>query len=157
MKSAFERTPLLTRNLSRNRTRTRFILRGLVLNYRLEAYATLLREAWSARELKKAIHSESLLTLLKPVRLNDLRQAGIGRGEHAVLSPRMLKIPGSLAIATWTTHKSWISQQPLARCCCEMSASASRRDNTDRSLARSAWESVPRKNRPVGYGMIGRS
>jgi hypothetical protein len=37
-----------------------------------------------------------------------------------------------------------------------MSASASRRDNTDRSLARSAWESVPQKNRPVGYGMIGR-
>jgi hypothetical protein len=35
-----------------------------------------------------------------------------------------------------------------------MSASASRRDDTDRSLARSAWESVPRKNRPVGYGMI---
>jgi hypothetical protein len=27
----------------------------------------------------------------------------------------------------------------------------------DRSLARSAWKSVPRKNRPVGYGMIGRS
>ena len=25
----------------------------------------------------------------------------------------------------------------------------------DRSLARSAWKSVPRKNRPVGYGMIG--
>jgi len=39
---------------------------------------------------------------------------------------------------------------------CEMSASASRRDNTDRSLARSAWENVPRKNRPVGYDMIGR-
>ena len=36
-----------------------------------------------------------------------------------------------------------------------MSASVSRRDNTDRSLARSAWESVPRKNRPVGYGMPG--
>ena len=35
--------------------------------------------------------------------------------------------------------------------------SASRRDDTDRSLARSAWESVPRRNRPVGYGMIGRS
>jgi hypothetical protein len=34
---------------------------------------------------------------------------------------------------------------------------ASRRDNTDRSLARSAWEGVPRKNRPVGYGMIRRS
>jgi hypothetical protein len=33
----------------------------------------------------------------------------------------------------------------------------SRRDNIDRSLARSAWESVPRKNRPVGYGVIGRS
>jgi hypothetical protein len=47
--------------------------------------------------------------------------------------------------------------QDLTRCCCEMSASASRRDNTDRSLARSAWESVPRKNRPVGYGMNGRS
>jgi hypothetical protein len=28
-------------------------------------------------------------------------------------------------------------------------------DDTDRSLARSAWKSVPRKNRPVGYGMIG--
>jgi|ERR1700734_2596835 hypothetical protein len=26
----------------------------------------------------------------------------------------------------------------------------------DRSQARSAWESVPPKNRPVGYGMIGR-
>src|SRR5580704_8736970 len=48
-----------------------------------------------------------------------------------------------------------MSQQALARCRCEMSASASRRDDTDRSLARSAWESVPRKNRPVGYGMIG--
>jgi hypothetical protein len=32
-----------------------------------------------------------------------------------------------------------------------------RRDNTDRSLARSAWASVPRKSRLVGYGMIGRS
>src|SRR5580693_6233901 len=47
------------------------------------------------------------------------------------------------------------SQQALAGCCCQMSASASRRDNTDRSQARSAWNSVPRKNRPVGYGMIG--
>ena len=27
----------------------------------------------------------------------------------------------------------------------------------DRSLARSAWESVHRANRPVGHGMIGRS
>ena len=35
--------------------------------------------------------------------------------------------------------------------------SASRRDNTDRSQARSAWESVPRKYRSVGYGMIRRS
>src|SRR5208282_6614576 len=51
---------------------------------------------------------------------------------------------------------SMLCRQFLERCCCEMSASASRRDNTDRSLARSAWESVPRKNRPVGYGMIGR-
>jgi hypothetical protein len=50
-----------------------------------------------------------------------------------------------------------IKMPSLARCCCEMSVSASRRDNTDRSLARSAWESVPRKNRPVGHGMIGRS
>src|SRR6185312_15530326 len=38
-----------------------------------------------------------------------------------------------------------------------MSASVSRRDNTDRSQARSAWESVPRKSRPVGYGLIVRS
>ena len=29
--------------------------------------------------------------------------------------------------------------------------------HADRSQARSARESVPRKNRPVGYGMIGRS
>jgi hypothetical protein len=43
--------------------------------------------------------------------------------------------------------------QELARCCCEMSASASRRDDTDRSLARSAWESVPSKepSRRVRY------
>jgi hypothetical protein len=34
---------------------------------------------------------------------------------------------------------------------------ASRRDETDRSQARSAWKSVPRKNRPVDYGMIGAS
>jgi len=27
----------------------------------------------------------------------------------------------------------------------------------DSSQARSAWESVPRKNRPIGYGMSGRS
>ncbi len=27
----------------------------------------------------------------------------------------------------------------------------------DRSLARSAWEAPTRENRPVGYGMIGRS
>jgi hypothetical protein len=26
---------------------------------------------------------------------------------------------------------------------------------SDRSQARSAWEDAPRKNRPVGYGMIG--
>jgi hypothetical protein len=30
----------------------------------------------------------------------------------------------------------------------------SRRGRCDRSLARSAWENVPRKNRPVGCGMI---
>ena len=29
-----------------------------------------------------------------------------------------------------------------------------RRDDTDRSLARSAWQSFPRENRPVGHGMI---
>ena len=27
----------------------------------------------------------------------------------------------------------------------------------DRSQAQSAWKSVPQKNRPAGYGMIGRS
>ena len=37
----------------------------------------------------------------------------------------------------------------------EAEGAASRRDDTDRSLARSAWKSVPRKNRPVGYGTIG--
>ena len=45
-------------------------------------------------------------------------------------------------------------KQKLARCCCEMSASASRTDNTDRSLARSAWNSATQKCRPVGYGVI---
>jgi hypothetical protein len=38
----------------------------------------------------------------------------------------------------------------------EAEGAASRRDDTDRSQARSTWKSVPRKNRPVGYGMIGR-
>src|ERR1700692_2591247 len=33
----------------------------------------------------------------------------------------------------------------------------SRRENADRSLARSAWDSASPKHRPVGYGMIGRS
>src|ERR1700674_747207 len=66
-------------------------------------------------------------------------------------------VPGTSCQATIAPSLRDISQQALARCCCEMSASASRRDNTDRSLARSAWASVTRKNRPVGYGMIGRS
>jgi hypothetical protein len=33
----------------------------------------------------------------------------------------------------------------------------SRRDNADRSLARSAWDSATSKEPPVGCGMIGRS
>jgi hypothetical protein len=32
--------------------------------------------------------------------------------------------------------------------------SVSRRDNTDRSLARSAWDSVTQRSRPAGYGVI---
>ena len=60
-------------------------------------------------------------------------------------------VPGTSCQATIAPSLRDISQQALARCCCEMSASVSRRDHTDRSLARSAWESVPRKNRPVGY------
>ena len=63
--------------------------------------------------------------------------------------------PGTSCQATIAPSLRDNSQQALARCCCEMSAIASRRDDTDRSLARSAWETVPRKNRPVGYGMIG--
>src|SRR3984957_446224 len=63
--------------------------------------------------------------------------------------------PGTSCPATIAPSLRHNSQEALARGCCEMSASASRRDDTDRSLARSAWESVPRKNRPVGYGMIG--
>ena len=34
---------------------------------------------------------------------------------------------------------------------------ATRRQRDDAKHIRSAWESVPPKNRPVGYGMIGRS
>jgi hypothetical protein len=50
------------------------------------------------------------------------------------------------------------SDRPCLRNVCHVS----RRDNPDRSLARSAWESVPskepsRKNRSVGYGVSGRS
>jgi hypothetical protein len=63
--------------------------------------------------------------------------------------------PGTSCQATIAPSLRDISQRAPARCCCEMSASASRRDDTDRSLARSAWKSVHRKSRPVGYGMIG--
>src|ERR1700722_12258747 len=63
--------------------------------------------------------------------------------------------PGTSCQATIAPSLRDNSQQALARGCREMSASASRRGGTDRSLARSAWENVPRKNRPVGYGMIG--
>src|SRR5580693_6079857 len=65
--------------------------------------------------------------------------------------------PGTSCQATIAPSPRDISQRALAiaRCCCKMSVSASRRDDTDRSLARSAWKSVPRKSRPVGYGMIG--
>src|ERR1700735_2624364 len=63
--------------------------------------------------------------------------------------------PGTSCQATIAPSLRDNSQQALARCCREMSASASGRDDTDRSLARSAWKSVPRKSRPFGYGMTG--
>jgi hypothetical protein len=45
----------------------------------------------------------------------------------------------------------------LARGCCEMVASASRRDTPIVAWHGSAWESGPlERNRPVGNGMIGR-
>jgi hypothetical protein len=47
------------------------------------------------------------------------------------------------------------SFNPVADSIRRVAISLSRRDDADRSLARSAWESAPRKNRPVGYGMIG--
>ena len=64
-------------------------------------------------------------------------------------------VPGNSCQATIAPSLRDNSQQAFVRCFCEMSASASRRDDTDRSLARSAWESVPPKSRPVGHGMIG--
>src|ERR1700730_7446468 len=48
--------------------------------------------------------------------------------------------PGTSCQATIAPSLRDNSQQAFARCCCEMSAGASRRDDTDRSLARSAWE-----------------
>src|ERR1700722_692468 len=54
--------------------------------------------------------------------------------------------PGTSCQATIAPSLRDHSQQAFARCCCEMSASASPRGDTDRSLARSAWKSVPRKN-----------
>src|ERR1700684_1118680 len=63
--------------------------------------------------------------------------------------------PGTSCQATIAPSLRDNSQQALARCCCEMSARASRGGDTGRRLARSAWKSVPRKNRPVGYDMIG--
>jgi hypothetical protein len=50
--------------------------------------------------------------------------------------------PGTSCQATIARSLRDIWQQALARGCCQMSASASRRDNTDRSLAGSAWKSV---------------
>src|ERR1700730_17730805 len=47
--------------------------------------------------------------------------------------------PGTSCQATIAPSLRDNSQQALARCCCEMSASASRRDDADRSQARSAW------------------
>src|ERR1700722_12366523 len=60
-------------------------------------------------------------------------------------------VPGTSCQATIVPSLRDISQQALARCCCEMSASASRRDNTDRSLARSTkcLGNRPPKIRPV--------
>src|SRR5580704_9122480 len=43
-----------------------------------------------------------------------------------------------------------ISQQPLAKACCENVPEG----RCDRSLARSAWKSATLKSRPVGYGVI---
>jgi hypothetical protein len=54
--------------------------------------------------------------------------------------------PGTSCQTTIVPSLRDISQQALARRCCKRSASASRRDNTDRSLARSAWEKRPPKN-----------
>src|ERR1700722_19715863 len=41
----------------------------------------------------------------------------------------------------------------LARCCCEISQRVPE-GRCDRSLERSAWQGVPQKDRPLGYGMI---
>jgi hypothetical protein len=59
---------------------------------------------------------------------------------------RALRSPG-----VWT-----FTEGHVGRFWPETEGAASRRDDTHRSLARSAWKSVPRKNRAAGYGMIGR-
>src|ERR1700720_4817195 len=51
-------------------------------------------------------------------------------------------VPGTSCQATIAPSLRDISQQALTRCCGEMSARASSRDTSDRSLARSAWESL---------------
>ena len=45
----------------------------------------------------------------------------------------------------------------LAKDCCEMSASASRRDDAIVAWHEVPGETSPQKNRPVGHGMIGRN
>ena len=72
-------------------------------------------------------------------------------GTAIVLNAEMSKLQSAAeAHAVWT-----FTEDHVGRFCPEVEGAASRRDDTDRSLARSAWKSVPRKNRPVGYGVIG--
>src|SRR5208337_1898414 len=107
-----------------------------------QALRARLRSVLSLRDALADISQQHLASAHKCLRICDLCQE-LAFGTQRGLSQSCNSYNSFVFIVLW--------RQFLERCCCEMSASASRRDNTDRSLARSAWESVPRKNRPVGY------
>src|SRR5208283_813067 len=77
------------------------------------------------------LRNRTLASAHKCLRICDLCQE-LAFGTQRGLSQSCNSYNSFVFIVLW--------RQFLERCCCEMSASASRRDNTDRSLARSAWE-----------------
>src|SRR6185503_2616985 len=68
---------------------------------RLDGHAQIFLEADRVHDVP-AIHAETLLTAIDPVRLDDLWQAKKGGGVGAILAVRLLKVPGSAEIVFGT-------------------------------------------------------